>query len=290
MLKVKCPAKINLTLDVLGLTEKNYHKVEMIMQTVSLYDEITAEKSDKSGIFLKTNLPYVPCDIRNSAYKAAKYFYEYTNFEPAIRISMHKKIPVSAGLAGGSTNAAGVLLALNKLYETNLTNKELLSLCGKIGADVSFCLRGGTVLASGIGEVLTPIKPLMNCYIVLAKPTVPLSTQKVYKQLDSFEILKHPDTKEMIRCIESNDLKGICNNLYNVMEVASVALCPKIANYKDIMNSAHPLGCVMSGSGPTVFAIFDDEEDARRLCMTMKDFTKDAFVASPCSGPLLVNC
>lgn len=256
-------AKINLTLDVLGKRPDGYHDVEMIMQTVSLHDIVVVDKTD-SGITISTNLVYLPTNEKNIAYKAALAFFEYTGTNGGCDISMTKNIPVAAGLAGGSGNAAAVLCALDRLYNTNLPLDTLKDIGATLGADVPYCFSGGTALATGIGEILTPLPPVPKCTILMVKPSISVSTGTVYEAIDSAEILKHPDTDAMISAIKSGDISAIADNLSNVMGTVTENIHPIVRGIrrKMILNGA--LGAVMSGSGPTVFGIFPDYDTAKK--------------------------
>ena len=256
-------AKINLTLDVLGRRDNGYHDVEMVMQTVSLFDLLIIDKS-YGGISVKTNLHYLPDNDKNIAYKAAKAFFDYTHIRSSVKIMIHKNIPVAAGLAGGSGNAAAVLCALDKLYGTGLLQDELFKLGASLGADVPYCIMGGTAVASGIGEILTPVEPLKKTHILLVKPPINISTAAIYEEIDSAEILKHPDTKAMCRAIADNDIHAVADNLCNVMESVTEKQCPVIKGIKKKMRMNGAIGTLMSGSGPTVFGIFDDYSRAKR--------------------------
>lgn len=256
-------AKINLTLDVLGKRPDGYHDVEMIMQTVSLHDIVVVDKTD-SGITVSTNLVYLPTNEKNIAYKAALAFFEYTGTNGGCDISITKNIPVAAGLAGGSGNAAAVLCALDRLYNTNLPLDTLKDIGATLGADVPYCFSGGTALATGIGEILTPLPPVPKCTILMVKPSISVSTGTVYEAIDSAEILKHPDTDAMISAIKSGNISAIADNLSNVMGTVTENIHPIVRGIrrKMILNGA--LGAVMSGSGPTVFGIFPDYDTAKK--------------------------
>ncbi len=256
-------AKINLTLDVLGKRPDGYHDVEMIMQTVSLYDMIIVDKCDE-GIEITTNLKFLPTNENNIAYKAASEFFSYTNINKGCKIMIHKNIPVAAGLAGGSGNAAAVLCSLDKLYNTNLTLDELKEIGVKLGADVPYCITGGTALATGIGEIIAPLPSLPKCCILMVKPPVSVSTGAIYNQIDSAEITSHPDTNAMIDAIVNGDICQIAKNLSNVMGTVTETMHPIIKGIKNKMIKNGALGAVMSGSGPTVFGIFPDYETAKK--------------------------
>lgn len=255
-------AKINLTLDVLGKRPDGYHDVEMIMQTVSLHDTVTVDKTD-NGITIETNLVYLPVNEKNIAYKAAVAFFEHTKIDGGCSISIEKNIPVAAGLAGGSGNAAAVLCALDRLYNTNLPLSTLKTIGATLGADVPYCFSGGTALATGIGEVLTPLPSIPKCTILMVKPAISVSTGAIYEAIDSAPIEKRPDTNAMISAINSGDINAIADNLSNVMGTVTENMHPIVRGIrrKMILNGA--IGAVMSGSGPTVFGIFPDYETAK---------------------------
>lgn len=256
-------AKINLTLDVLSKRPDGYHNVEMIMQTVSLYDLILVDKTEKN-ISISTNLKYLPVNEKNIAYKAALEFFKYTCITGGCKIMIHKNIPVAAGLAGGSGNAAAVLCSLDKLYNTNLPSDELMNIASKLGADVPYCIMGGTALATGIGEILTPLPSIPKCNILMVKPPISVSTAAIYEAIDTAEIDKRPNTNAMIDAIKRQDLRLLAQNLSNVMGNVTETMHPIVKGIrrKMLMNGA--LGAVMSGSGPTVFGIFPDYETAKK--------------------------
>ena len=256
-------AKINLTLDVLSKRPDGYHNVEMIMQTVSLYDLILVDKTEKN-ISISTNLKYLPVNEKNIAYKAALEFFKYTSITGGCKIMIHKNIPVAAGLAGGSGNAAAVLCSLDKLYNTNLSSDELMDIASKLGADVPYCIMGGTSLATGIGEILTPLPSIPKCNILMVKPPISVSTAAIYEAIDTAEIDKRPNTNAMIDALAQKDLNSVAQNLSNVMGNVTETMHPIVKGIrrKMLMNGA--LGAVMSGSGPTVFGIFPDYETAKK--------------------------
>lgn len=256
-------AKINLTLDVLSKRPDGYHNVEMIMQTVSLYDLILVDKTEKN-ISISTNLKYLPVNEKNIAYKAALEFFKYTSITGGCKIMIHKNIPVAAGLAGGSGNAAAVLCSLDKLYKTNLSLDELMDIGSKLGADVPYCIIGGTALATGIGEILTPLPSIPKCNILMVKPPISVSTAAIYEAIDAAEIDKRPNTNAMIDALAQKDLISVAQNLSNVMGNVTETMHPIVKGIrrKMLMNGA--LGAVMSGSGPTVFGIFPDYETAKK--------------------------
>lgn len=259
---LKAKAKINLTLDVIGRRDNGYHDLQMIMQTINLHDTIKIRKTKSPGIRLMSNLPWLPTDERNIAYKAAQSFFEYTGITGGVYINIYKRIPVSAGLAGGSTDAAAVLIGLNKIFHTNFSKRKLMELGVKLGADVPFCIMRGTVLAEGIGEVLTPLKTLPYTYVLLAKPPISVSTASVYKNLKLNELKTHPDTEAMVEAIKKEDVDFVVHNMVNVLETVTIDEHPQIKKIKDIMLEKGAVNAMMSGSGPTVFGIFKTKEEA----------------------------
>lgn len=272
-------AKINLTLDVLGKRSDGYHNVEMIMQTVSLFDLIIVDKYD-SGIEITTNLKFLPINENNIAYKAAREFFNYTKISKGCKIMIHKNIPVAAGLAGGSGNAAAVLCALDKLYNTNLTLDELKEIGVKLGADVPYCITGGTALATGIGEKLTPLPSLPKCCILMVKPPISVSTGTIYNQIDSAEILEHPTNNAMIEAIADGNISDVAKNLSNVMGTVTENLHPIIRGIRNKMIKNGALGAVMSGSGPTVYGIFSDYETAKKSHDSFYYQFKEVFIVT----------
>lgn len=271
-------AKINLTLDITGKRPDGYHDVEMIMQTVSLFDLIIIDKTS-GDIGISTNLKYLPNNDKNIAYKAVKLFREETGILGGARIIIHKNIPVAAGLAGGSGNAAAVLCALNLLYNTNLSAAELCRMGAKLGADVPYCIMGGTYLATGIGDILEPIPSAPKAYILLVKPPVSVSTQAIYSEIDTAPIPRHPDTATMKAALADGNLQAIADNLCNVMETVTQAQYPEIRGIKTKMVSNGALGAVMSGSGPTVFGIFDNYMKVKASADSFSYQYKDVYIA-----------
>lgn len=274
---LKSFAKVNLTLDVLGRRENGYHDVKMIMQTLGLFDLLIIDKTD-CNITISTNLRYLPSGSKNIAYKAALEFFKYTKVSGGVKISIRKNIPVSAGLAGGSGNAAAVLCAMDALYNTNLTDKELCGIAAKLGADVPYCMLGGTYLAEGVGELLTPAAPMPKVNVLLVKPPVNVSTAMIYEEIDNADILKRPDTDAMISAIESGNVGAIAENLCNVMEAVTVKMHPVIADIKRKMLDFGASGAIMSGSGPTVFGFFEDYKTAKFAADSFSKEYKETFL------------
>ncbi len=272
-------AKVNLTLDVLGKRPDGYHEVKMIMQTLSLFDLVIVDRAE-SGISVTANLKYLPSNEKNIAWQAASLFFAETGIKKGAKILLHKNIPVAAGLAGGSGNAAAVLCALDRLYNTGLSDEELISLGAKLGADVPYCILGGTQLAEGTGTKLFELKPIPKMTFLLVKPPISISTAKIYADIDSLKALKHPDTARMLNAIEKGDKEEICKSLSNVMEAVTAVQNPIIDEIKNKLLEYGARGAVMSGSGPTVFAVFDDYKAAKKAADEFGNLYDEVFVAS----------
>lgn len=272
-------AKINLTLDVLSRRENGYHDIKMIMQTISLFDLIIIDKTEY-GITVSANLRYLPTGEKNLAYKAADAFFSKTGIRSGAKIMIHKNIPVAAGLAGGSGNCAAVLTALNMLFGCPLSKEELREEGAALGADVPYCFDGGTQIAEGIGEILSPLPPMPEAYILLVKPPVNVSTKLIYEEIDEAPVSLRPDTDAMIRALKSGNIYDVSKYLCNVMEAVTEKMHPIIGGIKKkmIMNGA--LGAVMSGSGPTVFGIFDDLAEAKESADSFSRQFKDVYLTS----------
>ncbi len=270
-IKLKALGKINLGLDVLGRRPNGYHDVRMVMQTVYLYDQILLEKTDKEGISLETNLFYLPVNENNLAYRAAKMLIDEFAIKEGVHISLEKHIPVAAGMAGGSSNAAAVLYGMNRLFQLGLTDQELMDRGVQLGADVPYCIMRGTVLAEGIGEKLTPLPAMPKCHVLLAKPPISVSTQKVYEKLDAQKVTKHPDIDGILLGLQTGDLEKITSSMGNVLENVTITEYPQIERIKDVMKEEGALNAMMSGSGPTVFGIYDDKMLARRAAARIRE-------------------
>lgn len=273
---VKAAAKINLMLDILEKLPNGYHSLWMIMQSVGVYDRVTVEKKTSGGITISCSEEDIPTDERNIAYKAAEKFFDFCGEEDRnIHINIEKKIPHAAGLAGGSADGAAVITALNSLYEKNLPVKKLCQIGVKVGADVPFCIQGGTMLAQDIGQVLSQLPDIPPCFFVLAKPQQGVSTAEAYAAVDSMN-LRHPDAHTMFRSVVDGDLKGIAKSLGNVFEQA-VDVHERVS-IKEIMRNNDAMGCCMSGSGPTVFGIFENSENAERCAIELSEKIKGITV------------
>lgn len=262
-IELKALAKINLGLDVLGKRENGYHDVRMIMQSVYLYDDVTIIRKDLPGIEVETNLHFLPTDENNIAYKAAVMLMEEFHLPGGVRIILNKHIPVAAGMAGGSSNAAAVLFGMNKMFRLGLSQKSLMERGVRLGADVPYCIMRGTVLAEGIGEELTTLPALPACTVLIAKPPISVSTKMVYEALDAKEIVDHPDIDGLIRGLEAGSLEEVASHMGNVLEDVTIGKYPVIDEIKEVMKKAGALNAMMSGSGPTVFGLFKSRAEAR---------------------------
>lgn len=281
-LTLKALAKINLGLDVIGKRDNGYHDVRMVMQTIYLYDNVTLTKTQESGIQLETNLSYLPLDENNIAYKAAKILIDEFDIKEGVSIQLDKHIPVAAGMAGGSSNAAAVLVGMNRLFRLGLSQKELMERGVSLGADVPYCVMRGTALAEGIGEILSPLPPLPKCYVLIAKPSISVSTKMVYEALDAKEIVQHPDIDGVLEGLEHQDIRKVATSMGNVLEGVTIEKYPIIEKIKDAMKESGALNAMMSGSGPTVFGIFEDRKvakEAQRKLKTM-NIAKQVYLAN----------
>lgn len=267
-IRVRAHGKINLALDVLGRRDNGYHDVRMIMQSVGLYDNVEIinlgpSASGKPEIDIETNLRYLPNNENNLAHKAAMLLMEEFYIARHIAIKIKKLIPVAAGMAGGSADAAAVLKGVNRLFGLGLSAEELKKRGVTLGADIPYCIDGGTALSEGIGEILTPLPPMPQCIILLVKPPINVSTKLVYEKLDSKEIEYHPDIDGMIDAIKAGDLHAMASKLGNVLQTVTESEYPIITEIKNKMLEMGALNSMMSGSGPTVFGIFDDRAKAK---------------------------
>ncbi|ADU28338.1 4-(cytidine 5'-diphospho)-2-C-methyl-D-erythritol kinase [Evansella cellulosilytica] len=274
---IKAPAKINLTLDVIRKRDDGYHDVEMVMTTVDLADRIELTTLEENRIKVDVNHGFVPSDNKNLAYQAAKLLKDKMDVKKGVRIFIDKQIPISAGLAGGSTDAAAVLRGLNELWDLNLSIDELAELGLEIGSDVPFCVHGGTALATGRGETLQFLPTPPPCWVILVKPPMGVSTKEIYQRLN-LDQMEHPDTQGMIASINNGDFSGICSRLENVMEKVTFELYKDVERVKNSMIQFGADGVVMSGSGPTVFALTQNETRADRLYNSLKGFMDQVFV------------
>jgi len=278
IINTKAYAKINISLDVSKRRDDGYHDILTIMQTVSLFDELTITVTD--GEFnSRSNMGFIPNDDRNLAIKAAKTFFEAADIKNAgADITMKKRIPVGAGMAGGSADAAAVLRGLNQLYGTIFTVKQLEDLGAKVGSDVPFCVSGGTQLAKGRGEILSPLPHLPDCNITICKPSFSISTPELFKKLDSIDVRCRPDTNGIIDCLENQDLMGICRRMYNVFEDIPDRRMKEIRSIRNSMLDHGALGSIMTGSGSAVFGIFNNVDDASKACSALSNSRNTCYI------------
>ena len=281
-IELKGLAKINLGLDVLGRRENGYHDVRMVMQSIYLYDEVRIEKAEPEEISVISNLSFLPTGEGNIAYKAAKLLKDEFQIKEGIKITLNKHIPVAAGLAGGSSNAAAVLFGMNRMFWLGLSQKELMERGVKLGADVPYCIMRGTVLAEGIGEELSVLPAMPKCTVLIAKPPVSVSTKVVYEALDSGNIVKHPDIDGIIEGLQNRDLRQVAASMGNVLEDVTIPMHPVIEDIKNEMKACGALNAMMSGSGPTVFGLFESRAAAREAQRRIreKSLTKQVYVTS----------
>lgn len=282
-MKLRAYAKVNLGLDVVRRREDGYHDVKMIMQTIQIFDQLDMEVREEPGIYLTTNLSFIPTNENNLVYKAAKLLMDRFDVKKGIKIHLEKVIPVAAGMAGGSSDAAATLVGVNQLFDLGLTQEALMELGVKIGADVPYCVMRGTALAEGIGEILTPLAPMPACYILIGKPEVSVSTPFVYKNLKLNEHTWHPDIDGMVQALNEGNLYGITERMGNVLETVTIPAFPEIQPIKDHMMEHGAVNAMMSGSGPTVFGIFDDREKAQWAYDKLKEsgLVKQIFLTAP---------
>jgi len=273
---VKAPAKINLTLDVLGKRDDGYHEVEMVMTTVDLADRIEITDKKENSISILSHNRFVPDDERNLAYKAASLLKQKFNIQTGVNIKIEKNIPVAAGLAGGSSDAAATLKGLNQLWNLGLTINELAQIGAEIGSDVSFCVYGGTALAKGRGEIIQPLPAPPKCWVILAKPSIGVSTSEVYGKLD-LSGLVHPDTKKMIEAIKTRNYEQMCENLGNVLESVTLNLYPEVKQIKSYMKRFGADAVLMSGSGPTVFGLVRYDSRLQRIYNGLRGFCNQVY-------------
>jgi 4-diphosphocytidyl-2-C-methyl-D-erythritol kinase len=275
-LLIKAPAKINLSLDVLHKRPDGYHEVEMVMTTIDLADRIEMSLLDKDTIKINSQNRFVPDDQRNLAYQAARLLKERFNVKEGVSITIEKTIPVAAGLAGGSSDAAATLRGLNKLWQLGLSIDELATLGSEIGSDVSFCVYGGTALATGRGEIIQQLPAPPTCWVVLAKPFIGVSTAEIYRRLQ-IDGIHHPNTEEMVRAIGEKDFKRVCHHVGNVLEEVTLDLHPEVAQIKDQMRRFGADAVLMSGSGPTVFSLVEHDSRMHRIYNGLRGFCDQVF-------------
>ena len=269
-ISLKALAKINLGLDVVRRREDEYHEVRMIMQTIQLYDRLDIKRTQEPGIQIQTNLSFLPVNENNLIYKAAKLLMDEFSITDGVSVKLDKRIPVAAGMAGGSTDAAAMLIGVNRLFSLGLTKRQLMERGVQIGADVPYCIMRGTALAEGIGEALSPLPPMVKCPVLIAKPSISVSTKFVYQNLKLDDTTIHPDIDRLIDDIKAKNLHDIAAHMGNVLETVTIPNYPVIDEIKKHMLSNGAVGALMSGSGPTVFGLFDDEDTAKKAYKAMR--------------------
>lgn len=280
MIKLLAPAKINLSLEILGKRNDSYHEVDMVMQTINLFDEVCIEKSSKLGIEVVINKNIGCSNDENIAFKAAKKFFNYVDMEvPGLKISINKNIPICAGLAGGSSDGAAVIVGLNKMFNNKLTKSEMLKIAAQVGADVPFCILGGTARAKGIGTDLTVLKPLLGYYIVLVKPNISVSTKSAYEEVDRVNFHSIKKTENLVCAIQNMDINNVFNEMFNNFE--QVNEMTEIKRIKEtLINKGANIAC-MSGSGPSVFGIYSDKNLAISCFDYFVDNHEEVFFCEP---------
>lgn len=269
-ISVKALAKINLGLDVVRRREDGYHEVRMVMQTIHLFDRLQIVRNRSGEITMSTNLPFLPTNENNLVYKAAKLLKDEFQIKDGIDVKLYKHIPVAAGMAGGSTDAAAVLYGMNRIFDLGLSGTDLMKRGVHIGADVPYCLMRGTALAEGIGEELTALPPMVKCPVLIAKPQISVSTKFVYENLKLNEQTIHPDINRLVEDIKAKDLQKIAGDMGNVLETVTIPNYPIIAEIKEHMMEHGALNSMMSGSGPTVFGLFENEDVAASAYEAMR--------------------
>jgi len=278
-MKLKAYGKINISLDVVGKREDGYHLLRMIMQTVDIYDELTFEPCGE-GIQIACNKEGIPTDNRNLVYKAIELFKNTYGVQGGVKVHINKNIPMEAGMAGGSTDAAAALRAMRSLYNPQVSDEELMKLGVKIGADVPYCIIGGTALCEGIGEVITPLSPFRGKVLLVVKPNFGVSTVGVYKSFDIKEVKDHPNTEELIKAMEKHDVSYVAKNMMNLLEQVTIKNHKEIQEIKDFMLEEGSLGAMMTGSGPTVFGFFEHRATAETCYEKLKGKYKEVFVTT----------
>ncbi len=281
--EISAPAKLNLTLDVLGKREDGYHNLKMVMQSVGLCDTLTLKAAEGKGVSVRTNLKFLPNDRRNLAAAAALHFYEATGTDPrGLHIGIHKKIPVCSGMGGGSSDAAAVLRALNVMTGAGLTDRQLAQIGSKVGSDVPYCVLGGTALAEGRGELLTPLPPMPDCLFVICKPGFSVSTPRLFSYIDCAKIRCRPDTAGVLAALRAGDVGAVGRRLYNVFEdVLPSRMAAEVRRIKSLLIEYGALGAVMSGTGPAVYGIFNDPARAGAAKEQLERIYNEVFLTKP---------
>lgn len=282
-IELKAYGKINIGLDVIRKREDGYHDLDMIMQTVGVYDDVIISREDGTQTYeieVSTDADILPNDKGNLAFMAAKVLMEAYDIKSKVKIHINKRIPIAGGMAGGSADCAAVLRGVNKLFQLGLTDEQLQEYGVKLGADVPYCIVGGTKRAQGIGEILTDLPTPPKCYVIIAKPDAFVSTKFVYSHIRPAQIENHPDIDGIIESIKAGDLYGMCEKIANVMEDVTIPEYPIIQKVKDILKSNGAVNALMSGSGPTVFGIYDDEEKAKQsmVALSGKEFVSQLYL------------
>lgn len=280
----KAYAKVNLALDVLRKREDGYHDVRMIMQNLDIYDELDFSVVGNDGkITIEANRADIPTDERNLVYKAIKLICDEYNINPSIHVKLTKNIPVEAGMAGGSTDGAAALKAINHMFSLGASQKRLMELGVRLGADVPYCVLGQTALSEGIGEILTPIDCRLDCVVVVAKPKVNVSTGMIYNKMQLDKLLQRPDIDGMLEALLKNDVNGVASRMLNVMESVTAVMYKEIEDLKQAMKDEGALNAIMSGSGPTVFGLFTDKDRAQRAAEYIREgkLANEIFVTKP---------
>ena len=275
---VIAPAKINLSLDILGVDERGYHLLDMIMQTVSLFERVTVSKK-KKDITLSSNARYIPTDSKNVAVKAAMLFFEYTGIQGGVHIHIKKTVPIKAGMAGGSADAAGVIVGLDKIYETNLTRQQMCEIGAKAGSDVPFMIMGGTKRVQGVGEIIKPCPPMPRCYLVICMPDKGVSTPAAFANYDTLGEKTLVETDKLVAAMEENDIYGVAKYMANDLEKAAASEYTQPIKEELIQQGA--IGSVMTGSGAAVFGVFDDEDKAKAAVEYFRGRVRSVFIAKP---------
>lgn len=282
-IELKAYGKINIGLDVIRKREDGYHDLDMIMQTVGVYDDVIISREDGTQTYeieVSTDADILPNDKGNLAFMAAKVLMEAYDIKSKVKIHINKRIPIAGGMAGGSADCAAVLRGVNQLFQLGLTDEQLQEYGAKLGADVPYCIVGGTKRAQGIGEILTDLPTPPKCYVIIAKPDAFVSTKFVYSHIRPAQIENHPDIDGIIESIKAGDLYGMCEKIANVMEDVTIPEYPIIQKVKDILKSNGAVNALMSGSGPTVFGIYDDEEKAKQSMdvLSGKEFVSQLYL------------
>ncbi len=284
----KAYAKLNISLDVGARRADGYHEMNMVMQTVKLCDELSVSTTEDGQISARSNLRFIPNDERNLAVKAARVFLDAAEISgQGLLLTLHKRIPVGAGMAGGSSDAAAVLRLLNRMYEDRFTRSELEKLAEQVGSDVAFCVSGGTALARGRGEILEDLPPLPDCRIVVCKPEFSISTPELFKKLDSAPVRHHPDTAGILKALGDGDLRAICRRMYNVFEDVGDRRMRTVAQIKSRMLDYGALGSIMTGTGSAVFGVFTEEAAADKAAEELRGEYRFACVTEPMPGLFL---